>query len=163
MRFNTKTFYTGLVALAIVGLVAFGSFVPSTFQASGAVITPVSNNNSNGGARFALFNSGTPVTADTRNCIELGSYDVADWEYVVTQIGSNETTVTQQYSNNASGTGFTNGNFVTGATLHSGTPVAAATPVVGMVQHGLFGRYTCTYIDVTNATPISVYISAVAK
>lgn len=157
-----------LAAFVMLALIVVGSFMPSVLPVSGApaeaVLTPVVYGNTNGGARFAVFNAGTPVSADVRNCIDLGSYDVADYQVLIKQTVSsgNQTTVTTQYSN-VSGNANLTAYYNTGATLLSGTPGPASTPIGVMSQQALFGRYGCVNIDVTNATPVSVYVSAVAK
>lgn len=145
-----------LVVIMMLALVVFGSFMPSVMHVNGAVITPVSNNNSNGGARFAVFFSGTPIAADTRSCIDLGAYDVLDIQTVINPSGVNTTSLKHQYSNN-------NANYTDANTLILPTPVTANTPVAAMSQQALFGRYTCMFADVANATPVSLYVSGVAK
>lgn len=167
---TTKRFgniVAGLLIAAVLAVLIAGSFLLPTANVSGApanaVLTPVSNSNANAGARFAIFFSGTPISADTRACAELGNFDVMDLQYVVTQTGVNTITLKSQYSNNASGADYTGGNFVDANTYLSGTPVPASTPFTAMSQQALFGRYHCIYADVSNATPVSIYASGVAK
>ena len=163
----SKTLTAALVLFLLAAMVFVGSFMgaalPATGAPAGAVLTPVSNSNSNSGSRFALFFNAATAVADTRKCIELGSFDVVDYQWVLTQSGTNTTTITTEYSNNASGATWTGGNYVTAATLLSGTPVPASTPSTNMAEHAVFGRYNCVYVDVTNATPVTVYVSGVAK
>lgn len=147
-----------IVALLVVGVIA-ASLLPGGMSMAApaeAVLTPVSNNNANTGAAFTTWFSGTPVAADTRSCKDMAKYDVIDFQYKITQSGVNTTTVKFQYSNN-------NSDYVDGNTIYSGTPVPASTPFTNMTQQASFGRYFCTLIDVTNATPVSVYMSGVSK
>ena len=170
MQSKTKNIVAGLFIAALIAVLLGASFLPSGFvmaSPSGApaeaVLTPVSNNNANTGARLATFFNGTPIAADTRKCVELGAFDVMDLQYVVTQTGVNTITVKSQYSNNASGATWTSGNFVDGNSYLSGTPVAAATPFTNLTQQALFGRYHCIYADVANATPVAIYVTGMAK
>lgn len=166
MQSKTKNIIAGLFIAALIAVLLGASFLPSnnSYAApSNAVLTPVSNSNANQGARLATFFNGTPISADTRKCVQLGSFDVMDMQYVVTQSGTNTITVKSQYSNNASGGTWTGGNYVDGNTYLSGTPVPASTPFTGLTQQALFGYYHCIYADVTNATPVSIYVSGVAK
>ena len=156
--FSTKTLSAAAVALIVVAFVAV-SLLPggNSMAAPGAaVLTPVSNNNANTGAAFTTWFSGTPISADTRSCKDMSKYDVIDFQYKITQTGVNTATINYQYSNN-------NSNYVDGATVYSGTPVPASTPFTNMHQQASFGRYFCVNVDMTNATPISVYFSGVSK
>lgn len=168
MRNKFSLILTGLAIASCVLLLLVASFMPSAGPAygapAGAVLTPVTNNNANNGAKFVTFwAAGSSITSDTRVCQETSSFDVGDLQYLITQTGINTVTVSQQYSNNASGSTWTGGNYVTGASFLSGTPVPASTPFTNMQQTALFGRYNCLLVDVTNATPISVYASMMAK
>lgn len=168
MRNKFSIIFTLTAVAACVLLLVVSSILSPTGPAYGApgaaVLTPVSNNNANSGAKFVTFwAAGSSIAADTRVCQETSSFDVGDLQYVITQSGTNTVTVKQQYSNNASGTTWTGGNYVDGNSFLSGTPVPASTPFTNMTQQALFGRYNCLYVDVTNATPISVYASMLAK
>lgn len=129
---------------------------PASAAPNLAVLTPVANNNGSGQEpRFAQLISGT-LSSDTRVCIDAGGYNAADFQYKVTQTGINTITLKHQYSNN-------NRDYIDGASFMSGTPVPAQTPFGNMAQHALFGRYTCVFADLDNATPVSVYVSAQVK
>lgn len=155
---NSKIVSISAALLLLAVMVAVSVFPSANVGAApmGAVLTPVANTNGSGQTpRFATFFDGT-VTADTRVCAQLGGYNAADFQYKLTQTGVNTVTVKHQYSNNQA-------DYVDGTTFMSGTPVPASTPFTNMAQHALFGRYACVLVDVTNATPVSVYVSAAAK
>lgn len=149
------------IVLLVTGLALItATLLSPSYRASGAapaaVLTPVSNNNTNGGVKFSTFFNGTPITTPTQVCVDLSAYDVGDFQVVVNQVGSNTVTVLHRYSNN-------NSNYVTGATLFSGTPVAAGTPSTAMSQQAYFGKYNCVDVGLANVTPVSVYVGVLSK
>lgn len=154
----TKQITIGVAALTLLLMLLVGIMQQSASAAPNlAVLTPVANNNGSGlQPRFAQFFNGTPISSDTRICVDAGGYNAGDFQYKVTQTGVNTITLKHQYSNN-------NVDYVDGASFVSGTPVPPQTPVSNMNQQALFGRYTCVFADLANSTPVSVYVSAQLK
>jgi len=161
-------FVMGALFLMLLSGLMLGSLLPGVSPASGApaeaVLTPVANNNSNGGARFVTFFNGTPISVDTKVCSDLSAFDVGDYQYIIKQTVSaaNQTTVTVSYSN-VSGSTNPAAYYIAAQTLLSGTPGPASTPISNMGQIALFGKYLCAYADLNNATPVSLYLSLLGK
>lgn len=165
---KSKYFPAGVITLLALVLIALATLMPSGFSMAApgsapaeapaeAVITPVAGYGASGiGGKFITFFAPTPITVDTRRCSDTMNYRVGDFQTKLTQSGTNTVTVSIQNTNN-------NSDYNTAQTLMSGTPVPASTPFTAMNQYPVFGRYTCVFIDVTNTTPVSPYVSAVVK
>ena len=134
-------------------------FAPARIQpVQAAVITPIAQT-ARDTARVATFWNNEVVIADTRRCFDLGSYEVMDLQYVANATLANTTTVTLQQTN-------------MDPAAANPTPVYNAADAIATVvstdasafaQVGLFGRWNCVNVDVTNANPLTLTIIGVAK
>lgn len=152
---NKKNFtLTAFVAvLTLLIAYAFGGNGSERVSAAPmAAPTPITYNNTNGGARLAPFFQAVGVIADTRVCFDLQDYDLVDLQYVIDQGTVNTVTLTMQYSNN-------NANFSSGAAVVS----ANAADADNLNQFHLFGRYNCVFADVTNTNPVTITVLGVVK
>lgn len=136
-------------------------FVTPTRQVNAApalaVLTPVSNNNTNNGVHIQQFFNG-PITADTYACADLSTWDVMDLQYRIDQGTTNTTTLTMQRYNIAP-------PLVVTPIYESGATVvnANAADAHADLQVSLFDRYTCVLADVTNSNPVTLTVIGVAK
>lgn len=143
-----------LVCLVVAGLWQSWTAGPITKVSAApaeAVITPVSNNNSNSGVRSQTFFSGA-ITADTHACYDLGAYDVMDLQYQIDQGTVNTVTLSIQYYNIPLGPSIP--VYEDGATVVSANVADAH----GFQQVGIFGRWTCVFADVANSNSLTLRV-----
>lgn len=127
---------------------------PATDPVQAAVVTPVAQTGRDG-SRVAEFFVNETITADTRKCFDLADYEIMDLQFQVDATAANTATVTMQQTNIDPTTGpFNSANAI--ATVIS-------TDANAFSQVGLFGRWNCVFIDVTNANTVTYSIIGVAK
>lgn len=120
-----------------------------------AAITPVVTYGSGGdNGKFVFFNGN--ITADSRICFDLSSYNKVQLQYAIDQGTVNTTTLKWQWSNEGNATTNNFEDEVTLATAnvadaHAGVEVRAV------------GIHNCVFADVTNANPLGLKIEGVAK
>lgn len=147
----------GLVAIVLVwAMVSLFNVEPAPYVQA-AVITPIAQTGrGNDEARVAQFFVSKIVIADTRICFDLKDYETMDIQYAVDATLANATTVTVQQTNIDP----TLGPFNSAQVIAT---VSTPTDADAMTQIGLFGRWNCVFVDVTNANPETVTIIGVAK
>lgn len=156
---SKNKFLTFVVVILVLALCASWFIAPSSQVSASpaeAVLTPVSNNNSNNGVRNVTFFNGA-ITADTYSCFDLGAYDVMDLQYQIDQTVVNTVTLTMQRYNIAMGP--STPVYESGATVVS----ANAADAHGDLQVSLFDRYTCVLADVTNSNSLTLRVVGSAK
>ncbi len=139
----------GLFALALVALSGGGKAT----AAPAAAPTPVSV--SAGSSTPDLFTAYTAkaIAADERSgCVDVSKFQRADVQYLEDVGTVNTTTVTMQFTNDQ-------------VTFVDGLAVASAIVADGsaMQQYQVFGKYMCFYVNVTDTSPITWSVSAIAK
>lgn len=145
-----------MVALLLITMAISG---PSTSVAAplGAV-TPVtfSNNGSRAvdGPRIVTFFNGTPAAYQTpvTNCFDTRAYNTLDVVYTSASVAA--VTIDQTYGNDTAVTAL-------GAAVLASNATPVVTPVA--VQIPNFNAFNCIKVTSANATPISVYVKALAK
>jgi hypothetical protein len=145
-----------MVALLVLVMAISG---PSTSNAAplGAV-TPVtfSNNGSRAldGPRIVTFFNGTPAAYQTpvTNCYDTRAYNTLDVIYTSASVAA--VTIDQTYGNDTAVTAL-------GAAVLASNATPVVTPVA--VQIPNFNAFNCIKVSSANATPISVYVKALAK
>jgi hypothetical protein len=150
--------YALIAILALVFLASLFVVSPNGAPVQAAIITPVVNDRGGPEApRIAEYFASRVVTADTRICFDLAGYETLDLQYAVDATASNATTVTHQQTNISPTAGpFNSGSII--ATVPA-TPADAD----AMSQVAVFGRWNCMFVDVTNASPVTITVIGVAK
>ena len=144
--------FIGAITVLFLASLLFVQPRADTVQA--AVITPIAITGRGEGRVAQFFNSQT-ITADTRACFDLADYDLMDLQFKVDATLANTATVTFQQTNIDP----TNGPFNTAQTIAT----VVSTDADAFSQVGLYGRWNCAYIDVTNSNPVVYTIIGVAK
>jgi len=148
---------SAILVLAVLA-VAFILAIPSdgTNRANAApqaIVTPVASVNlQSGTARVYEFFDAEVLTADKRTCFEASAYEIVDFQHVIDVGTVNTTTLTIQHTNDL-------------ITFDNG-PVPASAVVAdedALVQHAVFGRYTCVNADLTITSPITITAIGVFK
>jgi hypothetical protein len=148
----------GLALLIGAGAVLFLASLfwvqPNTRGVQAAVITPIAVT-ARGDSRLATYFDAQTITADTRVCFDLADYDLMDLQFKVDATDANTATVTFQQTNIDP----TSGPFNTAQTVAT----VIATDADAFSQVGLFGRWNCAFVDLTNANPVTYTLIGVAK
>lgn len=160
---NKQNIFLGFLVACLVAAMAFVGTL-QTNAAPGAApalaVTPVtfSNNSSRaqGGSRIVTFFDGTPAAYLTpvSSCYNLQDYNTLDLVYTAASVAS--MTIDQTYGNNSDGT-----KQALGASIIAANATPVNTPVAVQVPN--FNAYTCVKVTSADATPVGVYVKALAK
>ncbi len=150
----------GVIALVVALLALMSTWFgpPRVMPAQAAVITPVAQT-ARGDARYLTFFDAEAITADTRRCFDVMDHEILQLQYGVDATLANTSTITLQQTNDD-------------PNVTSPTPVYNAAQAIATVisadastfsDVGLFFRWNCINVDVTNSNPIVFNIKGVAK
>lgn len=146
---------TGLLTLAAFALVVIfglaGSVQAAPVPPAG---TPAESKSAT--PKIVTYASSRVFTQDTTlDAAVVSGYGLMDVQYVVVGAGGlNTVTLTLLHSNDAS-------RWVTGTALFG--PATAAANTTDMARAHLFGAFTTVFVDVTNATPITLTVNGLAR
>lgn len=147
-----------LVACVLLVLLAVALLPLGVVQGAGpdpvAGPTPVSVTRpaADGVITFDPF-SARVVTGDvTSGCVDVGRFAVVDALYQIDQTDVNTVTLTTRWS-------------IDGVLMASGVHLVTgnAADATDLQQVQVFGRFLCVLADVTNASPVTITVQAIAK
>lgn len=131
---------------------------PVSNAAPFAVVTPVPGGTGGNNLKVVFFSGN--ITADSRICFDLSSFNRVDLQWSIDQNTVNTTTLKLQWSNVSDGSGAVSSGtyedlatFVTAnaADTHSGNEYITA------------GQFNCVFADVTNSNALGLDIRGLAK
>ena len=143
------------VAVLLGGALLVGALLPVATQPAQALsVTPVANLVTSNARQLFEFATTKALAADYNTTpVEISSFAWADFEYVVDQgTSTNTTTVTVQYSNDKS-------NWIDGPALVSSNSADAS----DMTRLPLFGQYMRINVNVANTNTVTWSLSALAR
>ena len=147
--------FAGLVVATLIAVLFVGFLGPvsSTAYAYAPAFapTPQSFNPSVRDSQTFTFFSQESITADTRECLDMHSYDGADISYVIDETTVNTITLKVQFSND-------NSHYYDSAQTLASAVVADDD---GFQRFLTYGRSVCIYADVANSN--AVVITAIAQ
>ena len=153
----TKQTLTRTLLAAFIGVLLMVMFVfaGNLSNVSATAPTPVSAPSSRSAVAagpYYFFNGVAKIADGRGTTFALKNYGIVDVIYTIDQGTVNTVTLNIQYSNDGI-------NWVSGGAIVT----ANAADVTGLIQLNNYAAYTNVYADVTNANPLTLTVSAVAK